>query len=226
MVNGGKTLEVNLHVEDQVAFTMPWNAVQHNDRVDQGPLTKYICPENNVNVGDIDSLPVTAKPDSCLRSRADAGIREDASRFRTTPRGPLNLSSGRLRAPARINHIGAFANRPWQQKERIFCEKGVGIAVQIGRAVVQLNVRCHAHIGKNIPSRVRHQPAGGHAGQVIVDRRGRFCASRLRMIKVYPRRADNSKPQYLPLPTPVVTTPLAFDRGIDIVLHPQEVASL
>jgi hypothetical protein len=54
---------VNLHVEDPGAFTMPWNAMQRYDRVDQGPLVEYICPENNVNIGDIDPLPVAEKPD-------------------------------------------------------------------------------------------------------------------------------------------------------------------
>jgi hypothetical protein len=63
VVNDGKTLEVNLHVEDPVAFTMPWNAVQRYDRVNQGPLVEYICPENDVNIGDIDPLPVAEKPD-------------------------------------------------------------------------------------------------------------------------------------------------------------------
>jgi hypothetical protein len=63
MINGGKTLEVNVHVEDPGAFTMPWNAVQRYDRVDQGPLSEFICPENNMNVGDIDPMPVAENPD-------------------------------------------------------------------------------------------------------------------------------------------------------------------
>jgi hypothetical protein len=63
LVNDGKTLEVNLHVEDPVAFTMPWNAVQRYDRVDQGPLVEFICPENNLNLGDLDPLPVAETPD-------------------------------------------------------------------------------------------------------------------------------------------------------------------
>src|SRR5437764_9665362 len=32
LIEGGKTLEVNLHVEDPGAFTTPWNATQHYRR--------------------------------------------------------------------------------------------------------------------------------------------------------------------------------------------------
>jgi hypothetical protein len=65
LVNDGQTLEVNLHVDDPGAFTMPWNAVQRYDRVDQGPLMEFICPENNAHddVGQIDPMPVAVKPD-------------------------------------------------------------------------------------------------------------------------------------------------------------------
>jgi hypothetical protein len=65
VVNEGKTLEVNLHVEDPGAFTMPWNAMQRYDRTDLGPLSEFICPENNEHedVGHIDPMPVANKPD-------------------------------------------------------------------------------------------------------------------------------------------------------------------
>ena len=45
------------------AYTMPWNAVQRYDRVNQGWLSEFICPENNLNFGDLDPMPVAAKPD-------------------------------------------------------------------------------------------------------------------------------------------------------------------
>jgi hypothetical protein len=48
---------------------MPWNAMQRYDRVDQGPLVEFICPENNVNVGDIDPLPVAEKQDFLKSTR-------------------------------------------------------------------------------------------------------------------------------------------------------------
>ena len=65
VINDGQTLEVNLHVVDPDAFTMPWNAVQRYDRVDQGPLMEFICPENNAHeeIGQIDPMPVAEKPD-------------------------------------------------------------------------------------------------------------------------------------------------------------------
>src|SRR5262249_15996590 len=64
MVDGGKTLEVNVHVEDPGAFTMPWDAIQRFRRHEEGggrmpverirmwatpaegPLTEAICGEN------------------------------------------------------------------------------------------------------------------------------------------------------------------------------------
>ena len=43
----GKTLEVDLHVEDPGAFTTPWNAVQRYRRVTTGPMPETVCAENN-----------------------------------------------------------------------------------------------------------------------------------------------------------------------------------
>ncbi len=63
LINDGKTLEVNLHVEDPGAFTMPWNTVQRYDRVNQGPLAEFICPENNFNLGELEPMPIAEKPD-------------------------------------------------------------------------------------------------------------------------------------------------------------------
>jgi hypothetical protein len=47
MIDGGKTLEVNIHVEDPGAFTTPWNAIQHYRRVATGPMIEIACAENN-----------------------------------------------------------------------------------------------------------------------------------------------------------------------------------
>jgi hypothetical protein len=63
LVDGGATLEANVHVEDPGAFTMPWNAIQRFRRFEavasknvgrltqlatpeEGPLTEAICAEN------------------------------------------------------------------------------------------------------------------------------------------------------------------------------------
>jgi hypothetical protein len=47
MIEAGKTLEVNVHVEDPGAFTTPWNAIQRYRRVERGPLSELVCAENN-----------------------------------------------------------------------------------------------------------------------------------------------------------------------------------
>ena len=63
ILNDGKTLQADLHVEDPGAFTMPWDAVQRWDRVNQGWLSEFICPENNLNFGNIDPMPQAKKAD-------------------------------------------------------------------------------------------------------------------------------------------------------------------
>ena len=50
IVDGGKSLDVKVRVEDPGAFTMPWNAVQHyrrDSRVGEVPLHEMVCAENN-----------------------------------------------------------------------------------------------------------------------------------------------------------------------------------
>jgi hypothetical protein len=51
MIDGGKTLEVNIHVEDPGAFTTPWNAIQRfarfeGSRGNDGKLVESICAES------------------------------------------------------------------------------------------------------------------------------------------------------------------------------------
>jgi len=71
IVDGGKAMEVQLHVEDPGAFTMPWNAIQRYRRVDEagkatdvrqmgGPMEEMACAENNRGIGPI---PVASTPD-------------------------------------------------------------------------------------------------------------------------------------------------------------------
>jgi hypothetical protein len=65
MIDEGKTLEVNVHVEDPGAFTTPWNAVQRYRRVEQAPLTETVCAENNgdhFNQG-MEAMPEAKTPD-------------------------------------------------------------------------------------------------------------------------------------------------------------------
>jgi len=64
MINGGKTLQVLVHVEDPGAFNMPWNAKQTWVRVNRGPLIEDICePNNNFFFGyDVAPLPHEDRP--------------------------------------------------------------------------------------------------------------------------------------------------------------------
>src|SRR5262249_39077785 len=65
MIDGGKTLEVNVHVEDPGAFTTPWNAIQRYRRNEQGPQFESVCAENNLDHfhQDVGAFPVADKPD-------------------------------------------------------------------------------------------------------------------------------------------------------------------
>jgi hypothetical protein len=47
MIDQGKTLEVNVRVEDAGAFTTPWSAIQRYRRMDRSPLSEVVCAENN-----------------------------------------------------------------------------------------------------------------------------------------------------------------------------------
>ena len=65
MIDGGKTLEVNLHVEDPGAFTTPWNAIQRYRRMENGPMPETVCAENNADhfSQDLEPVPTAARPD-------------------------------------------------------------------------------------------------------------------------------------------------------------------
>jgi hypothetical protein len=83
MNDGGETLEVNVHVEDPGAFTMPWDAIQRYRRFEavasrknvanltqlatpeEGPLTEAVCADNpNSFMGmEHKPLPRAAVPD-------------------------------------------------------------------------------------------------------------------------------------------------------------------
>jgi hypothetical protein len=65
MIDAGKTLEVNVHVEDPGAFTTPWNALQRYRRVEQGPMIEMACAENNEDYfhHGLDPMPQADRPD-------------------------------------------------------------------------------------------------------------------------------------------------------------------
>lgn len=76
MIEGGKTLEVKLHVEDPGAFTTPWDAIQRYRRIDASGdkadprvpktgLEEMVCAENNgdiLNEG-LEPIPEAVRPD-------------------------------------------------------------------------------------------------------------------------------------------------------------------
>lgn len=51
MTNNGKDMEVQLHVEDAGAFTMPWNAVQHFHRLEPGISENTLAIQNDPTTG-------------------------------------------------------------------------------------------------------------------------------------------------------------------------------
>jgi len=67
LVNDGKTLEVNVKVEDPGAFFEPWEAVQHYNRIPNGgPLPEENCSENNGNIYNLEGYvpsPEADEPD-------------------------------------------------------------------------------------------------------------------------------------------------------------------
>jgi hypothetical protein len=58
MADGGKTMVVDLHVEDEGAFTTPWNAVQRYTRVQQDQIRESFCAEGNYNYFNLDVEPI------------------------------------------------------------------------------------------------------------------------------------------------------------------------
>jgi hypothetical protein len=65
MIEGGKTLEVNLRVEDTGAFATPWSAIQRYRRTEAAPIGEAFCAEGNFNYfnHNVEAIPEAAKPD-------------------------------------------------------------------------------------------------------------------------------------------------------------------
>ena len=57
--------EARVYVEDDEAFTTPWDAMQLYRRVEAGSLIEVACAENNVNYfkQELEPLPQAGKPD-------------------------------------------------------------------------------------------------------------------------------------------------------------------
>ncbi len=65
MIEGGKTLQAIVTVDDPGAFNMPWSAIQRWRRVSDRPMTEMICAENNFNFFNyvVVPIPQADKPD-------------------------------------------------------------------------------------------------------------------------------------------------------------------
>jgi hypothetical protein len=61
MINAGKTMEVEVSVDDPDTFYKPWKGTVRWDRVQQ-PMTEYICVEGNLQLFDY-GVPKADKPD-------------------------------------------------------------------------------------------------------------------------------------------------------------------
>ncbi len=65
LINGGKTLEDRITVDDSGAFTTAWTGIQRWNRTNRGPIEEISCAENNENFYnyDVKPIPTAAKPD-------------------------------------------------------------------------------------------------------------------------------------------------------------------
>jgi hypothetical protein len=65
LIEGGKTLQAVVTVDDPGAFNMAWSAVQRWRRVSDRPITEMICAENNYDFFNYSVVPIpeAAKPD-------------------------------------------------------------------------------------------------------------------------------------------------------------------
>jgi hypothetical protein len=58
LIDGGKTIEVSIHVEDPGAFTTPWNAIQRYRQTQGGPMEEMVCAENNAEYFGYEVVPL------------------------------------------------------------------------------------------------------------------------------------------------------------------------
>ena len=65
LVDGGKTLQILIEVEDPGAFTTKWRAVQRFKRWTEGPMAPSACAENNFDyfTYKVEPIPQAEKPD-------------------------------------------------------------------------------------------------------------------------------------------------------------------
>jgi hypothetical protein len=65
VIDGGRTLEATVTVDDPGAFTAPWSAIERFRRVQQGPMLEARCAENNAGYFnyEVEPIPQSDRPD-------------------------------------------------------------------------------------------------------------------------------------------------------------------
>ncbi len=58
LLDGGRTLQAAITIDDPGAFNMPWSAVQQWNRREGRPISELICAENNAGYFNYDVKPV------------------------------------------------------------------------------------------------------------------------------------------------------------------------
>ena len=58
LIDGGKTLQATMTVEDPGAYNMPWTAIQRWNRLEDRSMVEEYCAENNVEFFDYDVVPI------------------------------------------------------------------------------------------------------------------------------------------------------------------------
>ena len=58
MIDGGKTLQDTITVDDPGAYNMKWTAIQRWTRNNRGPIEELACAENNENIFNYDVRPI------------------------------------------------------------------------------------------------------------------------------------------------------------------------
>jgi hypothetical protein len=58
LIDGGKTMQAVVTVDDPGAFTMPWTAIQRWRRVSNRPIDEMICAENNFDFFNYVVVPI------------------------------------------------------------------------------------------------------------------------------------------------------------------------
>jgi len=95
LVDGGKTLEALITIEDPGAFNMKWSAVQRWTRRENRPIIELICAENPNNYFNLDLVRFPRPPSRIFeRPRREPRTASDPIESANPPRH-LELTAGR-----------------------------------------------------------------------------------------------------------------------------------